>query len=342
MSEADLQRPKDILSMPFKERIKKLVECAKWGEGFPNVLAGNQFDRKSLSGLIHLASDIRENMEEFQELGPLKGKILALLFYEPSTRTSSSFHCAMLRLGGQVLSLKNVKTSSVAKGETLEDTVRTLECYCDAVVLRHPEKGTAVRAAKVLKCPIFNAGDGAGEHPTQALLDTFTIASEMKKIDGLTITMLGDLKHGRTVHSLANTLSHFKIKLNYVSPDFLKMPEYVKKVVSERKVEQAEFETLDEVLKDTDVLYVTRVQKERFTGPDGMEQYKKAQGAYVITPDLLKRLNAKEKMIVMHPLPRVGEIDPALDSDPRAAYFREMRYGMIMRMALLLASFTSS
>jgi len=318
--------------------MEQLVGKTEW-VGMPNVLSGDQFERKSLESLIELAADIRDNLGAYQKKAPLAGKILALLFYEPSTRTSSSFHCAMLRLGGQVLSLKNIKTSSVAKGETLEDTVRTLECYCDAIVLRHPVKGSALQASKVLKCPLFNAGDGAGEHPTQALLDMFTIHSEMGKLDGLTITMLGDLKHGRTVHSLANTLSHFNVSLNYVSPDFLKMPDYVKKVVGDRKVKQAEYEDLNTILKDTDVLYVTRVQKERFTGPDAMEQYKKAQGAYVITPELMKKLGAKEKMIVMHPLPRVGEIDPELDSDPRAAYFREMRYGMIMRMALLLTSF---
>ncbi|GAB5358620.1 hypothetical protein AAMO2058_000474200 [Amorphochlora amoebiformis] len=264
-----------------------------WGKGYWNVLAASQFDRTSLDELIRLASDIKLNMEGLSKSEPLKGKVLGLLFYEPSTRTSSSFHSAMLRLGGKVLSLKNIKTSSVAKGETLEDTVRTLECYCDALVLRHPEKGAALRAAKVLKCPIFNAGDGAGEHPTQALLDMFTIHN------------------------------------------FLKMPEYVTKKLDERKVSWSESEKLDDLLKDTDVLYVTRVQKERFKGPDAKSLYEKAQKAYRITPDLMKKLKAKEKMIVMHPLPRVGEIDPALDSDPRAAYFREMRCGMIMRMALL-------
>eukprot|EP00468_Gymnochlora_sp_CCMP2014_P007323 CAMPEP_0167756564 /NCGR_PEP_ID=MMETSP0110_2-20121227/9455_1 /TAXON_ID=629695 /ORGANISM="Gymnochlora sp., Strain CCMP2014" /LENGTH=281 /DNA_ID=CAMNT_0007642687 /DNA_START=107 /DNA_END=949 /DNA_ORIENTATION=- len=270
---------------------------------------------------------------------PLKGKIVALLFYEPSTRTSSSFHCATLRLGGQVLSLKNVKTSSVAKGETLEDTVRTLESYCDLIVLRHPEKGSALAASKVLKCPIFNAGDGAGEHPTQALLDLFTIYMELGADaleKGLTVTMLGDLKNGRTVHSLSNILSHFPIKLNFVSPDFLKMPDYIKKMLAEKKIQVSEYENLETCLKDTDVLYVTRVQKERFKGPDAKKLYEKAQGAYVITPDLMKKLKAKEKMIVMHPLPRIGEIDPAFDSDPRAAYFRQMKYGMILRMALLV------
>lgn len=245
----------------------------------------------------------------------------------------------MQRLGGQVLSLKNIKTSSVAKGETLEDTVRTLECYTDALVLRHPVKGAADRAAKVLKCPIFNAGDGAGEHPTQALLDLFTIFSELGKVDGLTVTMLGDLKHGRTVHSLAKALANFDVKLQYVSPSFLKMPEYVKTAVAEKKIPQSESETLDTVLATTDVLYVTRVQKERFSD---MKEYERAQGAYVITPELMTKLKAKQDMIVMHPLPRVGEIDPRLDSDKRAAYFRQMKYGMIMRMALLYSALAES
>ena len=234
----------------------------------------------------------------------LKGKILANLFYEPSTRTSSSFTAAMERLGGSVIPISEVKYSSVSKGESLPDTIRTLECYADVIVLRHPETGSAAIAAKAAKKPVINAGDGVGEHPTQALLDTFTIMEEIGRLDNLTVTMLGDLKYGRTVHSLARLLSQFNnIKLNYVSPDILKMPKEVMDEVAEKNVPQAEFSSLEKVLPETDVLYVTRVQKERFEDP---ADYEKVKGAYVIDPEIMKA--AKQDMIVMHPLPRVGEI----------------------------------
>jgi aspartate carbamoyltransferase len=198
-------------------------------------------------------------------------------------------------------------------------------------VLRHPETGSAAIAAKAAKKPVINAGDGVGEHPTQALLDTFTIMEELGRLDNLTVTMLGDLKYGRTVHSLARLLSTFtNIKLNYVSPDILKMPKEVMYEVGEKKIPQAEFNSLDKILADTDVLYVTRVQKERFEDP---ADYEKVKGAYVIDPEIMK--GAKKDMIVMHPLPRVGEISESFDDDPRAAYFRQMEYGLYVRMALL-------
>jgi aspartate carbamoyltransferase len=199
------------------------------------------------------------------------------------------------------------------------------------IVLRHPETGSAAIAAKAARKPIINAGDGVGEHPTQALLDTFTIMEELGRLDALNVTMLGDLKYGRTVHSLARLLSQFSnIKLNYVSPDILKMPKEVMDEVAAKNVPQAEYSTLTEVLPQTDVLYVTRVQKERFEDP---ADYEKVKGAYVIDPDTMKV--AKQGMIVMHPLPRVGEISPDFDDDPRAAYFRQMEYGLYVRMALL-------
>jgi aspartate carbamoyltransferase len=213
----------------------------------------------------------------------------------------------------------------------LPDTIRTLECYADVIVLRHPETGSAAIAAKAAKKPVINAGDGVGEHPTQALLDTFTISEELGRLDNLTVTMLGDLKYGRTVHSLARLLSQFKnIKLNYVSPDILKMPKEVMDEVAAKNVPQAEFSSLEKVLPETDVLYVTRVQKERFEDP---ADYEKVKGAYVIDPEIMKA--AKQEMIVMHPLPRVGEISPEFDDDPRAAYFRQMEYGLYVRMAVL-------
>jgi aspartate carbamoyltransferase len=260
----------------------------------------------------------------------LKGKILANLFYEPSTRTSSSFTAAMERLGGSVIPINDVKYSSVAKGENLADTVRTLECYADVIVIRHPEVGSAAIAAKAARKPVINAGDGVGEHPTQALLDAFTIREELGRLDGLNVTLLGDLKHGRTVHSLARLLSLYKVKLNYVAPDILRMPAELIDELIVKGVEQSEYTTLEDCLPETDVLYVTRVQKERFTDE---VVYESVKGAYVIDPKVLKA--AKERMIVMHPLPRVGEISVEVDDDPRAAYFRQMEYGLYVRMALL-------
>jgi aspartate carbamoyltransferase len=237
----------------------------------------------------------------------------------------------MERLGGSVIPISEVKYSSVSKGESLPDTIRTLECYADVIVLRHPETGSAAIAAKAAKKPVINAGDGVGEHPTQALLDTFTIMEELGRLNNLTVTMLGDLKYGRTVHSLARLLSQFSnIKLNYVSPDILKMPKEVMDEVAAKNVPQAEFSSLEKVLPETDVLYVTRVQKERFEDP---ADYEKVKGAYVIDPEIMKA--AKQDMIVMHPLPRVGEISPEFDDDPRAAYFRQMEYGLYVRMAVL-------
>jgi aspartate carbamoyltransferase len=237
----------------------------------------------------------------------------------------------MERLGGSVIPINEVKYSSVSKGESLPDTIRTLECYADVIVLRHPETGSAAIAAKAARKPIINAGDGVGEHPTQALLDTFTIMEELGRLDNLNVTMLGDLKYGRTVHSLARLLSNFtNIKLNYVSPEILRMPKEVMDEVAAKNIPQAEFDTLDKVLPETDVLYVTRVQKERFEDP---ADYEKVKGAYVIDPDVMKA--AKTEMAVMHPLPRVGEISPDFDDDPRAAYFRQMEYGLYVRMALL-------
>jgi aspartate carbamoyltransferase len=293
-----------------------------------DILSVKQFNRADLEYVFGVAHEMRGMVERVGTFDLLKGKILASLFYEPSTRTSSSFTAAMERLGGSVIPINEVKYSSVSKGESLADTVRTLECYADVIVLRHPETGAAAIAAKAARKPIINAGDGVGEHPTQALLDTFTIMEELGRLDNLTVTMLGDLKYGRTVHSLARLLSKFNgLKLNYVSPEILRMPP---EVMAEVGAPQAEYSTLEKVLPETDILYVTRVQKERFENP---EDYEKVKGAYVIDSEVMKV--AKPEMAVMHPLPRVGEISPEFDDDPRAAYFRQMEYGLYVRMALL-------
>jgi aspartate carbamoyltransferase len=296
-----------------------------------DILSVNQFSREDLEYIFAVAHEMRTMVERVGTFDLLKGKILANLFYEPSTRTSSSFTSAMERLGGSVIPINEVKYSSVTKGESLVDTVRTLECYADVIVLRHPETGSAAVAAKAARKPVINAGDGTGEHPTQALLDTFTIREELGRLDKLNVTMLGDLKYGRTVHSLARLLTRFEnIQLDYVAPDILRMPREVMDEVGARKVPQTEHESLAKVLPQTDVLYVTRVQKERFEDPSA---YEKVKGVYVIDPGVMKA--AKQDMIVMHPLPRVTEISMDFDDDPRAAYFRQMEYGLYVRMALL-------
>ncbi len=305
-----------------------------------DIISVKQFSRADLEYVFGVAHEMRGMVERVGTFDLLKGKILANLFYEPSTRTSSSFTAAMERLGGSVIPINEVKYSSVSKGESLPDTIRTLECYADVIVLRHPETGSAAIAAKAARKPIINAGDGVGEHPTQALLDTFTIFEELgpsvalrtssSQVDGMTVTMLGDLKYGRTVHSLARLLSLFKVKLNYVSPDILKMPKEVMDEVTKKGILQKEFGRLEEVLPETDVLYVTRVQKERFEDP---ADYEKVKNSFVVDTEIMK--TAKKEMIVMHPLPRVTEISMDFDDDPRAAYFRQMEYGLYVRMALL-------
>ena len=295
-----------------------------------DILSVKQFDRSDLNYIFDVAHEMRVMVERIGTFDLLKGKILANLFYEPSTRTSSSFTSAMERLGGSVIPINEVRYSSVSKGESLPDTIRTLECYADVIVLRHPEVGASAQAAKYARKPVINAGDGIGEHPTQALLDLFTIVEELGEVDGLTVTMLGDLKFGRTVHSLSRLLSLYDVRLSYVSPEILRMPEEIIAELDEKGVPQKEYDSLEPVIAESDVLYVTRVQKERFTD---LDVYEKVKGAYVITPETLEM--AKDRMIVMHPLPRVGEISMEVDNDPRAAYFRQMEYGLYVRMALL-------
>jgi aspartate carbamoyltransferase catalytic subunit len=295
-----------------------------------DILSVKQFSHDDLTYTFGVAREMREMVMRVGSFDLLKGKILANLFYEPSTRTSSSFTSAMERLGGSVIPINEVRYSSVSKGESLPDTIRTLECYADVIVLRHPEVGASALAAQYARKPIINAGDGIGEHPTQALLDLFTVVRELGQVDGLTVTMLGDLKYGRTVHSLARLLSLYNVRLNYVSPDILRMPAEIIDELNQKGIPQAEHNELESILPETDVLYVTRVQKERFENQD---EYESVRGAFIISSETMKQ--AKEKMIVMHPLPRVGEISMDVDDDPRAAYFRQMEYGLYVRMALL-------
>ncbi|MFH1104647.1 MAG: aspartate carbamoyltransferase [Actinomycetota bacterium] len=295
-----------------------------------DIVSVRQFTTEDLDYVFEVAHEMQSMVARVGTFDLLKGKILANLFYEPSTRTSSSFTAAMERLGGSVIPINEVKYSSVAKGESLPDTVRTLERYADVIVLRHPEVGASALAARYAAKPVINAGDGTGEHPTQALLDLFTIREELGVVDGITVTMVGDLRYGRTVHSLARLLSLFKVQLNLVSPEILRMPAEIIDELGESATPTLVLDSLESVIGDTDALYVTRVQQERF---DNDADYEAVKGAFVITPATLAA--AKERMIVMHPLPRVTEIAMEVDDDPRAAYFRQMEYGMYVRMALL-------
>ncbi|MFN2138266.1 MAG: aspartate carbamoyltransferase [Candidatus Promineifilaceae bacterium] len=298
-----------------------------------DILSTDQFDREKLEYIFARAREMRAIVRRSGGIDLLKGHVLTCLFYEPSTRTSSSFIAAMERLGGSVIPItQGVQFSSVSKGETLADTVRTLEQYSDAIVLRHPQTGSAKQAADYASVPVLNAGDGAGEHPTQALLDLFTIQDELGKIDGLKIAMVGDLRYGRTVHSLTKLLLQYDISLRFVSPEILRMPLSIMNEVIDAGINVRETHDVADVIKNADVLYVTRVQKERFSD---MAQYEEVKDHYEITPELMEE--AKEKMVVMHPLPRVGEIHYAVDDDPRAAYFRQVQNGMFIRMALLAA-----
>uniref|UniRef100_A0A8D8Q3C6 CAD protein n=1 Tax=Cacopsylla melanoneura TaxID=428564 RepID=A0A8D8Q3C6_9HEMI len=291
-----------------------------------HILEVAMFNRDQIRELFNVARALKR----FKHKGHiLEDKVMASIFYEVSTRTSCSFNVAMQRLGGRVVHIDE-SSSSVKKGETLQDTVAVLSGYADVIVLRHPEPGAVKLASNYSKKPIINAGDGIGEHPTQALLDIFTIQEEMGRVSGLNITMVGDLKNGRTVHSLARLLTLYDVKLNYVSPANLGMPQSVQDFVASKGKQQEVFDSLEQVLPQTDVLYMTRIQKERFPSP---EEYEKSCGLYVVTPKIMTK--AKSKMAVMHPLPRVFEIAPEFDSDPRAAYFRQAEYGMYVRMALL-------
>jgi aspartate carbamoyltransferase len=295
-----------------------------------DIISVRQFSDEDLAYIFDVAHEMREMVSRIGAFDLLKGKLLANLFYEPSTRTSASFTAAMERLGGSVIPINEVKYSSVSKGESLPDTVRSLEAYADVIVLRHPEEGATALAAQYTKKPIINAGDGVGEHPTQALLDLFTILEELGEVDGLTITLVGDLKYGRTVHSLARLLSRYDVALNYISPGILQMPAKIVAEIEESGTPQVVHTDLEDVIGDSDVVYVTRVQKERFENP---ADYEAVAGAYVISPETMKL--AKDRMALMHPLPRVNEISIDVDDDPRAAYFRQMEYGMYVRMALL-------
>lgn len=299
-----------------------------------DILSVEQFSKSDLNYLFAVAKKMETAVERGKTSDILRGKIMTALFYEPSSRTFGSFVAAMQRLGGGIIPLQGMTYSSVAKGESLPDTVRTFECYSDVIVIRHPEVGSAKIAAEAAQVPVINAGDGVGEHPTQALLDLFTITNSLGKVDGLEVVMVGDLLNGRTVHSLSKILAKMDdVKLTFVSPRLLKLPQEIKEYLLDKKIKIKETESLEEAVKTADVVYMTRVQKERFTD---LKEYEKVKDAYIMTPQVLSR--AKKKMLVMHPLPRVGEITTDVDSDPRAVYLsKQMRSGLYTRMALLAA-----
>lgn len=281
--------------------------------------------------LIDVANDIIANPDNYRE--KCKYKKLATLFFEPSTRTRLSFEAAMYELGGNVLGFSEAQSSSAAKGESVSDTVRTVEAYADIIAMRHPKEGAPTVAAMKTNIPIINAGDGGHNHPTQTLTDLLTIKREIGRLDNLTVGLCGDLKFGRTVHSLIQAMVRYKnVKFIMISPKELKLPEYlVNEVLLKNNVEFIETESLDEAMDKLDILYMTRVQKERFFNE---ADYVRLKDTYILTPDKLER--AKETMRVLHPLPRVNEISVEVDNDPRACYFRQARNGKYIRMALIM------
>ncbi len=295
-----------------------------------DVVSIGDFTVEEIEGIIDYARKMVPIAKGEKKSKALDGKILSTLFFEPSTRTKLSFESAMLRLGGSVLGFSNPKGTSATKGETLADTIKMAEAYSDVIVLRHPREGAARLAARFSEKPVLNAGDGAGQHPTQTLLDLFTIKTEKGTIGDININLVGDLKYGRTVHSLAHALSMFGAELTFTAPPDLQMPKHVIEKVERNGVRPKIAYRVEESIADADVLYVTRIQRERF--PD-LAEYEKVAGAYRIDLDVLK--SAKEDMIIMHPLPRVNEIAPEVDGTPHAKYFVQAFNGVPVRMALL-------
>jgi aspartate carbamoyltransferase catalytic subunit len=299
-----------------------------------DILHGNQFSRKEIDSVLKVASEFEKELKKKDSLTVLKGKILATLFFEPSTRTRLSFETAMQRLGGGVISMASAESSSAAKGETVADTAKTVSQYADVIVIRHPRIGSAKEAADAATIPVINAGDGAGQHPTQALLDLYTIRKELGSFKNLVVSMVGDLKYGRTVHALVELLSLFQVRLFFVSPNPLRMPEEITLQLRGKGIEVTETEDLMEAASKSDLVYVTRIQKERF---ENLSDYERVKGRFIIDGEFLKQL--KKKIIILHPLPRVNEISVEVDTYPGAAYFRQVRNGIFIRMALLAMIF---
>ncbi len=295
-----------------------------------DIVSMRDFSRKDVECIMDLAETMLPYAKGEKRTKCLEGRILGNLFFEPSTRTRMSFESAAYRLGLHVMDVTQTSMTSMTKGETLADTIRMVDTYCDAIVLRHPNEGAARLAANVAGSPVINAGDGAGSHPTQTLLDLFTMKRSKECIDGLNVVLLGDLKYGRTVHSLSHALTMFGAKLSFVSPDSLQMPNDIIDSLKAKGCAPYITDRLDDVIQDADVLYVTRIQRERFPDPD---EYKKVAGLYRVDNEALRE--AKKDLIVMHPLPRVNEIAPEVDATEHAKYFEQAFNGIPIRMALL-------
>ncbi|GHU60568.1 aspartate carbamoyltransferase [Spirochaetia bacterium] len=295
-----------------------------------HLVEPGDFSIEEMDGLFTLAERIEADPQYLRE--SCRGKLLATLFFEPSTRTRLSFEAAMLRLGGACLGFAEPGSSSVAKGESLADTIKTVSCYADAIVMRNPKEGAAIVASRYASVPVVNGGDGGHHHPTQTLTDLLTIRRLRGRFDGLTVGFCGDLKFGRTVHSLAKALSRYQgVRMLFISPPELKAPNFITQgVLKKAGVEYGETDHLEKVMGELDVLYMTRVQRERFFNE---EDYIRLKDSYILTME--KMAAAKDTMIVLHPLPRVNEIALEVDADPRAAYFKQAKYGMYVRMALL-------
>lgn len=295
-----------------------------------HLIDPNDFTLKELDKIFTVAQDMEKNMEKYSEL--CKGKILATLFYEPSTRTRLSFESAMLRMGGKVLGFSDANTSSVSKGESVSDTVRVMCGYSDIIVMRHPREGAPKLASEYSSIPVINGGDGGHQHPTQTLTDLLTIKNLKGKISGHRVAFCGDLKYGRTVHSLIKTLARYENMSFYlISPPQLKLPDYIKQYVKEKyNSDIIETSDLEEVINEIDILYMTRIQRERFFNE---EDYLKLKNSYILTRDKIK--DAKEDMLIMHPLPRVNEIATDVDEDKRAVYFKQAQFGVYVRMSLM-------
>lgn len=293
-----------------------------------HLVKPEDFSVEEIDSILELGMEIEKNPTK--HFNVCEGRLMATLFYEPSTRTRLSFEAAMNRLGGRIIGFSDPSASSVSKGESLEDTITTVSKYVDIITMRHPVSGAAAQASDVCPVPFINAGDGGNQHPTQTLTDLLTIKSCMGRLDNLTIGMCGDLKYGRTVHSLAKAMSRYSgIKFVFISPEELKMPEYVKESIDGTEFEETK--SLEDAMPKLDILYMTRIQRERFEDKD---EYERLKDSYIL--DNAKLVTAKEDMIVLHPLPRVNEIATEVDSDPRAKYFDQAQYGMYVRMALIM------
>lgn len=289
------------------------------------------FTVEEINQLLQLASDMEHHLPKYAHV--CDGKKLATLFYEPSTRTRLSFESAMLSLGGSVLGFSSADSSSAAKGESVADTIRTISCYADIAAMRHPKEGSALVASKASRIPVINAGDGGHQHPTQTLTDLMTIHSLKGHLDNLTVGLCGDLKFGRTVHSLINAMVRYPdVRFVLIAPDELRVPEYIREdVLRANQIDFKEVGNLDDAMPELDILYMTRVQKERFFNE---EDYVRLKDCYIL--DKKKMKLAKDDMYVLHPLPRVNEISTEVDADPRAAYFKQVQYGVYVRMALIM------